>query len=306
MILLIFDYILIILLLFYSHVINKKIFIIGTPYGRWGNRLMLYSYIISWSKKFNGIVLNPSFIEYQEYFKNFQSNYFGLIPCIKPSKNKIPKFLSNIIIESFKRISYRKINIPRISCFDLESENDDYEKKPFQTLLQSNKLIFFRGFLFGKRNFSAVRDHRSYLRNLFEFSDNIQNRSKAIRNSIKTPKTVGVCMRQGDYKNHLGGNLFLDDHEYKMVFDRLKLHFGKDFGIFVACEEKKSEIIDEEAYFNYGDPAVNLCTLSKCDYLIGPASTFMTWAAFLNNVPTCYIDRDNFKTKELRFIETTF
>ena len=101
-------------------------------------------------------------------------------------------------------------------------------------------------------------------------------------------------------------NFFLEDHEYKMLLDRLKIHFGNDFGIFVACEEKKVKTLDCSAYFNYGDPAVNLCTLSKCNYLIGPASTFMTWAAFLNNVPTCYIDRTNYKSKDLVFEEVSF
>jgi hypothetical protein len=113
-------------------------------------------------------------------------------------------------------------------------------------------------------------------------------------------------MRQGDYKNHFGGKLFLEDHEYKILLDRLKIHFGNDFGIFVACEEKKDKTLDSSVYFNYGDPAVNLCTLSNCDYLIGPASTFMTWAAFLNNVPTCYIDRTNYKSKDFAFDEVSF
>ena len=72
----------------------------------------------------------------------------------------------------------------------------------------------------------------------------------------------------------------------------------------ISCT--KDEILDESAYFNYGEPAVNLCTLSKCNYLIGPASTFMTWAAFLNNVPTCYIDRTNYKSKDLVFEEVSF
>ena len=306
MIFFIFDYFMIFFLLSYSLILNKKIFIIGTPYGRWGNRLMLYSYIISWSEKFNGIVLNPSFIEYEEYFKNFKNNFFGLFPCKVSSKKKIPKFFSYIVIDSFKRISHRKIIIPRINCFDLESENEDYENKSFQTLLRCNNIIFFRGFLFGKRNFRAISDHRNSLKNLFEFSDNVVNRSNEILCSIDKSYIIGVCMRQGDYKHHFGGKLFLEDHEYKILLDRLKIHFGIDFGIFVACEEQKDKTLDSSVYFNYGDPAVNLCTLSNCDYLIGPASTFMTWAAFLNNVPTCYIDRTNYKSKDFAFDEVSF
>ena len=302
----IFDHILIILLLLSSHVKNKKFFIIGCPYGRWGNRLMLFSYIISWSKKFDGIVLNPSFIEYKEYFKNFESNIFGLVPCKVTSQTKFTKFFSNIINDSFKRISYRKLIIPGVINYDLELENEDYEKKSFQSLLFFNKVIFFRGFLFGKRDFKSIRNNRSFLKNLFEFSDNVINQSNQILNSIDKSKIVGLCMRQGDYKNHFEGKLYLEDHEYKFLIDRLKKQFGNDFGIFVACEEQKDQTLDSSVCFNYGDPAVNLCTLSKCNYLIGPASTFMTWAAFLNNVPTCYVDRTNYNSKDLVFAEVSF
>ena len=155
-----FDYFLILFLLLYSHLINRKIFIIGCPYGRWGNRLMLYSYVIAWAKKFEGIVLNPSFIEYKNYFKNFESNIFGFIPYKVPTKNKVPKFLTKLINDSFKRISYRKIKIPRVISFDLESENENYEKNSFQSLLSSNKVIFLSGFLFGKRNFKLVSNQK--------------------------------------------------------------------------------------------------------------------------------------------------
>ena len=302
----IFDHILILLLLLSSHIKNRRFFIIGYPYGRWGNRLMLYSYIITWSKKFDGIVLNPSFMEYKDYFKCFQNNLLGFIKGNAYYSLKIPDFLSKIINDSFKRISYRKLIIPGVIACDLEFENEDYENVSFQRLLSRNKVFFFRGFLFGKRNFKSIHNNRLFLKKIFEFSDNVINQSNQILNSIDKSKVVGVCMRQGDYKNHFNGKLYLEDHEYKFLIDRLKKYFGDDLGIFVACEEKKEEILDEYAYFNYGEPAVNLCTLSKCNYLIGPSSTFMTWAAFLNNVPTCYIDRNNFNTKKLEFSEVSF
>ena len=108
MIFFIFDYFMIFFLLSYSLILNKKIFIIGTPYGRWGNRLMLYSYIISWSEKFNGIVLNPSFIEYEEYFKNFKNNFFGLFPCKVSPKKKIPKLLTIEYFAIFPITGYPK------------------------------------------------------------------------------------------------------------------------------------------------------------------------------------------------------
>ena len=302
----ILDHILILLLLLYSYWLNKKIFIISSPYGRWGNRLMLFSYMLTWARQHDAIVFNPSFLEYSKYFKNFDSNVVGIIPNDFFKKIKIPQKFLDFINNSFNRISYRKLKIKNTYSFNLENENENYQSKSFQNLISSYKIVFFHGFLFGRRNFNLVKVLRNDLNSLFEFSDNIQSRAIEILNLIKKPKIVGVCMRQGDYKNHFGGKLFLNNYEYKILIDRVQRLFGDDYGVFVACEEKKNDIVHEEAYFNYRDPAVNLCTLSKCDYLIGPASTFMTWAAFLNNVPTCYIDRNNFKTKELVFQETTF
>ena len=302
----ILDHSVIFLLFTFSLLTNKKIFIVSNPYGRWGNRLMLFSYIIAWANLHNAIVLNPSFLEYKEYFKNFNANGIGLKPSQFNKLIKLPKFLTNLLNESFKRISYRDIRCKKINCFDLETESLDYEGRKFRKLLSYSRMIFFHGFLFGKRNFGLVSSQRKELKCLFEFSNLVLKQSNTILSLIGKQKIVGVCMRQGDYKNHFGGILYLHDHEYKVLIDRVINRLGNDYGIFVACEEKKDKTIHHGAYFNYGDPAVNLCALSKCDYLIGPASTFMTWASFINNVPTCYINRDDFKTKELLFLETTF
>ena len=300
------DIIVTFILLLFSCLINKRVFIISNPYGRWGNRLMLFTYMIAWAKKHDAIVLNPSFVEYSSYFKNFDRRVLGIIPNDLFKLIKIPECLLDLINESFKRITYRKIKMMKIFCFDLETVNEDYESVSFQNFLSSSKVIFFHGFLFGKRNFNIIKFQRNYFNSLFDFTDDIKIRSEEIIKSIQKSKIIGVCMRQGDYKNHFDGRLYLNDNEYKILIDRIKEFFGNHYGVFVACEEKKSELIHENAYFNYEEPAVNLCTLSQCDYLIGPASTFMTWAAFLNNVPTCYIDKDNFKSKELIFLETTF
>jgi len=300
------DHAIILLLFVFSFIANRKIFIVSKPYGRWGNRLMLFSYIIAWANQHNAIVLNPSFLDYKEFFKVFKYNIIGIIPGRPYHLIKIPNVLIKVLNKSFIRICYRDIVRNNINCFNLEEENLNYEGEKFKKLLSSSRIIFFYGFLFGKRNFDLVSSRRNELKNLFEFSDNILKRSNKILISIDKPKIVGVCMRQGDYKNHFDGKLYLHDNDYKLLIDRIQILFGDGYGIFVACEETKNETVHHGAFFNYGDPAVNLCTLSKCDYLIGPASTFMTWAAFLNNIPTCYVDRDNFKSKDLLFLETTF
>ena len=38
-------------------------------------------------------------------------------------------------------------------------------------------------------------------------------------------------------------------------------------------------------YFRQGHPVENLHALSRCDYLIGSPSTFLTWPSFIGKVP---------------------
>ena len=232
----IIDHIIVLLLLLYSLLTNNKIFIISNPYGRWGNRLMLFSYMIVWAKQYNAIVLNPSFLEYKKYFSHFSANAVGLNPSKFNQIIRFPKCLTIWLNESFKRISYRSIRCKKVNNFDLAKETLNYDGNKFRKLLSSRRITFFHGFLFGKRNFNYINEQRKELKCLFEFSSNILKESRDIIHSIGKPKIVGVCMRQGDYINHFNGKLYLHDHEYVLLIDRVKKLFGDDFGIFVACE----------------------------------------------------------------------
>ena len=93
------------LLILFSCIINKRVFIISNPYGRWGNRLMLFTYMIAWAKQHDAIVLNPSFVEYSSYFKNFDRRVLGIMPNDLLKLIKIPECLLDFLNESFKRMA---------------------------------------------------------------------------------------------------------------------------------------------------------------------------------------------------------
>ena len=46
---------------------------------------------------------------------------------------------------------------------------------------------------------------------------------------------------------------------------------------------------------NNGNEIEDLITLSQCDYLIGPPSTFNIWASFYGEVPTYHIEDSEFE-----------
>lgn len=266
---------------------------------------MLYSYIIAWANKHNCIAMNQSFIEYSTYFPYFTNNPLGLLPIKYNLFSYILKQLNDVFQNSLKRISLRSYLFPYLYKIDLENVLTNTQNINFPKILSAKKIIFFYGFLFGDRDFNFIQNNRNYLKNIFTFRENIQKQCFQIIEGFNKNKIIGICMRQGDYKDHFNGKLFLTDEEYTALVSRLQLQYP-DHGIFIACEEKKDEFQINRAFISFENPALNLCMLSKCDLLIGPPSTFMTWAAFYKNTAVCYIDKNTCKQQHFTFAPVTF
>ena len=294
------------MILFLSHIFfNKPILVISIPYGRWGNRLMLFSYVIAWAKKYDCIVMNPSFSEYSSNFTYFKNNPLGLIPFKYNLFSFILKFINRFYQNSLERISLRSKNLPFLHKVDLENDYINTKEINFPKLLSSNRIILFYGFLLGERDFKFVDNQRAYLSQFFSFSQQIQKKCSEVFRKINQKKVIGICMRQGDYKDHFDGKFYLTDVEYMHLISNLQIQYP-DYGFFIACEESKSDFHISNGHISFQNPALNLCVLSHCDLLIGPPSTFMTWAAFYKDTAVCYIDKFSWDQQHYTFRPVTF
>ena len=293
------------ILLFYTTIYNKKLFIISIPYGRWGNRIMLFSYIISWAKKHNCQIINPSFAEYSEYFRYFKNNKLCFFPYEENIFLTILTLFSTHFERAVKRLTLRKFKLPYCHIVDLENKYKNTSSLNIKYLINNNNIILFHGFLFGERDFSLIDSNRELLNYVFSFTKKINDKCYELKNSVSSDKIIGICMRQGDYKTFLEGKFYLNDSKYLEIIKNLTLIFP-DYGIFIACEEMKENFKPDNCIVSYKNPALNLCMLSKCDLLIGPPSTFLTWAAFYNNIEVCYIDNTNWNRECYSFNVTSF
>ncbi len=293
------------LILSYTIYYNKKLFIISIPYGRWGNRIMLFSYIIAWAKKYNCRIMNPSFSEYSEYFHYFKKNKLCLYPYEVNYFTHFIAFFSTHIEKALERITLRKFKFPYCHTVDLENKYKNTKTLNIKNLLIKNKIILFHGFLFGERDFSLIDSNRKILNHVFSFNKSINNKCFELIKRIKNDKIVGICMRQGDYQNYLDGKFYLNDSKYLELIKNLTSKLP-NYGIFIACEEQKENFKPDNCTISFKNPALNMCMLSKCDLLIGPPSTFLTWAAFYNNIKVCYIDNTNWNQEYYEFNITVF
>lgn len=102
---------------------------------------------------------------------------------------------------------------------------------------------------------------------------------------------VGVHIRGGDYKKYEGGKWYYTPEQYYGKIKEmasLSAFNGKRL-VFVICTNemnislsgtKDFSVFNEERHF-----IEDLYLLAKCDYIMGPPSTFSIWASFYGNVP---------------------
>ena len=101
-----------------------------------------------------------------------------------------------------------------------------------------------------------------------------------------------------------------EDNVYIDIIQQLNslLYYNGPVTYLICSDEKidKCAFNYFNIYFSKEDPVVDLLLLSKCDYIIGPPSTFSLWASYYGKVPLFTIknnqvklDLQDFKISEL-------
>lgn len=124
---------------------------------------------------------------------------------------------------------------------------------------------------------------------------------------------IGVHIRHGDYKTWRNGRHFYTIEEFHQFMLRLQQLYGnKKIAFFISSNATFSlESFEGCQCYRYGkEPSgdiLDLYTLSLCDRIIGPWSTFSRWASFIGEIPLCFIKEKNQQFSEESFsIVTSF
>ena len=122
------------------------------------------------------------------------------------------------------------------------------------------------------------------------YFDEVKNKADVI---------VGLHIRKGDYKTWLNGSYYFEDYIYESLMSQVEEIFPqKKVIFFVATNGEISDLITRKhSIFRIksGTAAHDLFGLSKCDYIIGPPSTFSKWAALVGKVPLHHVYDKNEK-----------
>lgn len=145
------------------------------------------------------------------------------------------------------------------------------------------------------------------LQYIFQPRQEITEKAMAFMSTIRQEAdiVVGVHIRHGDYKTFEGGKYYYTFEEFHSFMLQVKqLYAGKNVAFFISSNADFSvDIFPDCNCFRFGkEPSgdiLDLWTLSLCDKIMGPWSTYSRWASFIGEKPLfCFKAKDQIIKEE--------
>jgi Glycosyl transferase family 11 len=238
--------------------------------GQLCNKIWSYVPIIAYALKYNTFLFIVDFDESISLFEDLKS-----LPKVYFITNKYQKKLLRLLIKFYSRFFKNLV-------FDINNK-----------FLGITSCIGWEYRSEGK----LISEYRQMVCKLFTPQSKYTERATQFVNDRKQAGIlVGVHIRRQDYKTHINGAYFYDDDVYYQLMKSLRLEINKNTSCkvsFLICSDEKILTNHFEGLDCYQlSDAISiedLNTLSFCDYIIGPPSTFSMWASFYGQVPLCII-----------------
>ena len=261
---------------------RKKVIIVCDQYGRLGNRLHLFAQLITYAKKNNYAVWMPGFYDYWHFFPKLDHR-----PTFASRFYPFSRFAPEGVFYTFNFIFRKARNLTENPFFCTLTFTDSNDGNPWHIINRSkSKLILFSGFIFHEYMLdcnSAISELNSFFRPASKYIDTINSPIKNLRS--RNELVCGVLVRQTDYRSWNDGKYFYTSKQYAELLSSLNNSFNnKTVGFFIATDEIQDEKIygDLDCFVRVGFPLENLYSLSLCDFLVGPPSSYIGWSAFIS------------------------
>lgn len=188
--------------------------------------------------------------------------------------------------------------------------NWDSENRAPYTVVQNAsaanaRSLWANGWLY--RDKPGIRRHEGLIKAFFSPISEIQCRVDECITSSRRKGTllVGVHLRRGDYRRFAGGRFFYGDEVFRRFMEQAIVALQGHRVRFLLVSNQPIDLdhyVGLDVTVGPGDAVSDLYSLAACDYLMGPPSTFTSWASFFGKVPfyeirdaTSVLHKENFK-----------
>jgi hypothetical protein len=159
------------------------------------------------------------------------------------------------------------------------------------------KIVACEGF--GFRDSESVIKHHRLIAELFRPSKATEDKVQEFISEKRLNHNViivGFHVRRTDYRTYRNGEYYYHDIAWLSWIRQARTVFGSDARPFVGLifsDEDVSALVNSanDLIRAPGGVYEDLCMLSKCHYIIGPPSTFSSWASFTGRVPLLHVTK---------------
>jgi len=140
-----------------------------------------------------------------------------------------------------------------------------------------------------------AKKHSDFLRTIFRPPQSIIEQTNRLFDTFeKNRLIVGIHIRRGDYKEWVGGKYYYDLAVYKKAMRMISATKNGDILFYLFSNEDISGYdFGMNCYFNPDTEAVfDMWAMSKCNYILGPPSTFSMFASFWGQTPLCFLHHE--------------
>ena len=260
-------------------VINKQRKIYYLPkYGQLGNQLAVLAHLLAFAIEYDFVVVYPK-----------TAFLYNSLKANKTDQKRIrfSKLLANSLF------SYCLITFVKVLCLNRNRYlfnglfiNAKFTIEEDLKTMKNLKFVVVTDWMF--RYYEGVKKFQDNLRQQLSFDEstfiNAEKLLTSAKNNYLSHTFIGVHVRRGDYATWLDGKFFYDDSIYYARLKEMAQQIEKP--LFIVCSNEdlcfKNDLALNIIYAK-GSPAEDIFLLSKCSYIIGPPSTFSSWAAFLGD-----------------------
>ncbi len=267
--------------------------VVANKPGQLGNILYVYSNLIGRAIESNLRLANTALDNYADLFPATASDLFCRFP---PTKSRIRctprrrRFVYHLVHFTARVLSKLKLNLPFIRQITIRDWHTEINlgDPQFLASLKPRQLLLLRGWLF--RDIPALQKHADAIREFFRPREDYLNNVDAVieRARKDVDILVGVHIRQGILYYANVRQYFYPTIRYVEMMDEIvRLFPDVRVGFLICSDWPQDPQMFSKFRFTFGSNHLieDMYAFARCDYLIGPPSTFTVWASFYGNVP---------------------
>ena len=288
--------------------------VIAAKAGRLGNRLFLSAYFMANARALGYPLLNPALGEYIPLFEGSACDPLSHFPV--EEKRRDPEFAyqcSEVLLglASGAGVVAEMLGLPGVlqldirASHDAEDQNYDLCGVAFDEALHSSRFLIVKGWKF-RDDSNLVRFHSEISRYFRPVASIRQPAEKALEKARQAgDHIVGVHIRQGDYRDWKNGVHYFETEQYAYWMRELVALLPEKKISFLLCASDPIERTPFEGLSTVDGPGTvvsDLHALSLCDAIMGPPSTFSTWASYAGRVPLCMLQHAGQKITPADFV----